>query len=73
MNATRRSSTLAYRDVDAERGLMSFSLSLIPPAAIARIKVLYIQDVVSAIRESGRYEWIGEFERKYGLGENGSI
>ena len=61
------------RDRDVERGLMPFLLLLIPAAARARIKVLYIQDVVTAIRESGRHEWIGEFERKYGLEENGSI
>lgn len=73
MDATRRSPTFAYRDGDAERGLMPFLLSLIPPAAIAYIKFLYIQDVVKAIRESGWHEWIGEFERKYRLGENGSI
>jgi len=52
----RRSPTFTYRDGGAERGLMPFLLSLIPTAASARIKVLYIQDVVSAILESGRYE-----------------
>ncbi len=57
----------------AIRGLMPFLLSLNPPAAHARIHVVYIQDVVSAIRESVRHEWLGEFERKYGLGEYGTL
>ena len=69
----RRSATFAYRDADAKRGLISFLLSLIPPTARPRIQVVYIQDVVSAIRESGPYAWISEFERKHGLGEIGSI
>lgn len=63
----RRSPTFAYQDGGAKRGLMPFLLSLIPPAVRARIKVVYIQDLVTTIRESGRHEWIGEFKKKYGI------
>jgi hypothetical protein len=46
---------------------MPFLLSLTPDHLHAKVKILYIQEVVNAIRETGNHEWIGEFEKKYGL------
>lgn len=63
----RRSPTFAYGDTNTERGMMPFLLSLLPDSAIERIAVITIQDVVEAIRATGRHEWVSEFEAKYGL------
>ncbi len=62
-----RSPTFAYEDRDTNRGLIPFLLSLIPHHLHPKVKILYIQEVVEAIRETGRHEWICEFEKKYGL------
>ncbi len=62
-----RSPTFAYQDRSTSRGLMPFLLSLIPGHLHSKIKILYIQEVVEAIRELGRHEWVGEFEKKYGF------
>ena len=62
-----RSPTFAYKSKDTNRGLFPFLLSLVPERLHPKIKIIYIQEVVDAIRESGRHEWISEFEMKYGL------
>lgn len=62
-----RSPTFAYKDRDTNRGLIPFLLSLIPQHLHPKVKILYIHEVVEEIRETGRHEWIGEFEKKYGL------
>jgi len=62
-----RSPTFAYKDRNTNRGLIPFLLSLIPNHLHSKIKVLYIQQVVEAIRETGRHRWMEEFEKKYGL------
>jgi hypothetical protein len=49
------------------RGLMPFLLSLLLESVHDRVATVSIQQVVAAIRSSGRHEWIAEFERKYGL------
>ena len=59
-----RSPTFVYKNRNISRGLMPFLLSLIPDHLHPKIKVLYIQGVVAAIRETGRHDWIGEFEKK---------
>ena len=64
----QRSPTFAYQDGDAQRGLMPFLLSVTPEKLHDKIKVVYIKDVVAAICETGRHEWVEEFEMKYGLG-----
>ncbi len=46
---------------------MPFLISLLPMSARERMAEVAIQDVVEAIRTTGRHEWIGEFEAKYGL------
>lgn len=52
-----------------DRGLMASLLSLVPQRFHARIRVVSIQQVIAAVRESGRHDrWVGEFARKYGLG-----
>lgn len=62
-----RSPAFVYQDRNASRGLLPFLLSLIPEHLNSKVKVLYIQELVEAIRKTGRHKWIGEFERKYGL------
>jgi len=62
-----RSPTFAYQDRNTSRGLMPFLLSLIPGHLHSKIKILYIQEVVRAVKETGQHEWIGEFEKKYGM------
>jgi len=49
------------------RGLMDFLMGLVPKEVRARIAGISIQQVVEAIKESGGYPWIAEFEKKYGL------
>jgi hypothetical protein len=46
---------------------MPFLLSLTPQSFHTRVASVGIQQVVSAIKSSGRHAWITEFERKYGL------
>lgn len=62
-----RSPTFAYKNRNVSRGLMPFLLSLVPDDLHPKIKILYIQEVIEAIRESGQHEWVWEFEKKYGL------
>ena len=54
--------------VKGPRGLVPFLTALVPEAQQDKIRGVTIQDVVQAIKESGRQGgWIGEFERKYGM------
>lgn len=62
-----RSPTFSYGIRDAQRGIFPFLLSLVPEHLHPKIKIVYFQEVVDAIRETGNHEWIGEFEVKYGL------
>jgi len=67
-----RSPTFCCDGEPGQRGLMPFMLSLVPSELRSRVGMVTIQNVVQAIREAGRHgDWIGEFERKYGL-EDGS-
>jgi hypothetical protein len=50
-----------------ERGLMAYLLTLLPESVRDRIARVSIQQVVSAIKSTGRHPWVAEFERKYGL------
>ena len=58
-----------YRDGDrGPRGLVPFLIALVPTTQQDKIRGVTIQDVVQAIKESGRHgDWIGEFESKYGM------
>lgn len=62
-----RNPTFSCSGPQGQRGLMPFLLSLMPQPARARVATVTIQQVVAAIKASGRYEWVDEFERKYGL------
>lgn len=42
-------------------------MSYVPEAARARVIAVTVQEVVAAIKASGRHGWIAEFEEKYGL------
>ncbi|MCA9974572.1 MAG: hypothetical protein KC413_02440 [Anaerolineales bacterium] len=50
-----------------QRGLWPFLLSFVPEAWQASVLNMSIQDVVTAVKQSGRHPWITEFEKKYGL------
>lgn len=62
-----RGPTFSCDGPQGRRGLMPFLLSLLPESVHDRIATVSIQQVVAAVRSSGRHEWIAEFERKYGL------
>jgi len=51
-----------------ERGLMAHLLKLVPGSLRHRIARVSIQQLVGAIKATGRHAWIAEFERKYALG-----
>jgi len=46
---------------------MPLLLSFMPEALRDRVTMLSLQQVVWAIKSTGRHEWIQEFESKYGL------
>ena len=62
-----RNPTFSCDGSPGKRGLMPFLLSLVPRPLHARIATVSVQQVVAALKSSGRQEWITEFERKYGL------
>jgi POLQ-like helicase len=62
-----RNPTFSCDGPHGRRGLMPFLLSMVPQPLLASVATVSIQQVVAAIKASGRHEWIAEFERKYGL------
>ena len=52
---------------EGKRGLMPLLMSLTPKSLHHRIAAITVQEVVMAIRTTGRHTWIGEFALKYGL------
>jgi POLQ-like helicase len=53
---------------EADRGLWPFLMQFVPEQQRRRLARISIQQVVSAIEESGRHDdWIGDFRVKYGL------
>ena len=62
-----RNPTFSCDGPQGKRGLMEFLVSLVLQSLHTRIATVSIQQVVAAIKSSGRHEWITEFERKYGL------
>jgi hypothetical protein len=62
-----RNPTFICDGPNGKRGLMPFLLSFVPETLHERVKMLSIQQVVDAIKSTGKQEWIGEFESKYGL------
>jgi len=55
------------QDGSAPRGLMDFLCLLVPEKVRHRIVSITIQELVQAIEESGRHEWVDEFKLKYAL------
>jgi len=49
------------------RGLLPFLLSFVPESSQAHVLNISIQQIITAVKDSGRHAWITEFERKYGL------
>ena len=62
-----RNPTFYREGAHGPRGLMPFLLTLVPESQRAGIASVSIQQVVDAIKSSGRHEWTEEFERKYAL------
>ena len=65
-----RSPTFDSRGRDgkqARRGLMPLLLDYVPEGLRPGVKTVTVQEVVAAIRDSGRHSWVNEFEQKYGL------
>jgi hypothetical protein len=46
---------------------LTLLLEFVPEKVRPQLKAITVQEVVAAIKASGRHPWIGEFERKYGL------
>lgn len=53
-----------------QRGVLPLLLDFVPEYVRPQVKAITIQEVVVAIRASGRHPWISEFEHKYGLAED---
>lgn len=63
-----RSPVFHCKSEGAERGLMPFLLEFVPESYKDRIASISVQSLVNAIKESpGHEDWIGEFEKKYGI------
>lgn len=62
-----RNPTFRYTGPGGDRGLVPLLLSLVPENLHDRVAMVSIQQVVQAIKSSGRHTWIEEFEKKYGL------
>jgi POLQ-like helicase len=62
-----RNPTFSCDGPQGKRGLMPFLLSLTPQSLHTRVASVGIQQLVTAIKSSGRHPWITEFERKYAL------
>lgn len=50
-----------------ERGLMPLLLQFVPRSYRKRVGSVSVQELVQEIKQSGRHNWIAEFEKKYGL------
>ena len=48
-------------------GSKTSSVEFVTEKARPMVKAITVQEVVAAIRASGRHPWLDEFERKYGL------
>lgn len=50
-----------------ERGLLPMLQQYVPEAYYHRYAFISVQQLVNAIKQTGRHSWITEFEKKYGL------
>lgn len=63
-----RSTVFNYTVNNAPIGLMPLLMQFIPEEHKSKIAMITVQEVVEAIKDSGRHnDWIEEFELKYGL------
>ena len=62
-----RSPVFSCDGPQGRRGLLPFLLSFVPESGQAYVLNISIQQVVTAVKDSGRHAWISEFEKKYGL------
>lgn len=51
-----------------DTSLLAYLTQFVPARYHAQIYSITIQQVVQAIKDSGRHPWINEFEQKYGMG-----
>jgi POLQ-like helicase len=52
---------------NGRRGLFPFLKGFVPTELKDKVYKVTVQEVVTAIKESGEYSWIAEFEQKYGI------
>lgn len=58
---------------DSDRGLMPFLNTFVPDHLKDQIHSISIQQVVAAYKENCDFSWLNEFEKKYGLIEQGFL
>ncbi len=54
---------------EGERGLVPLLLSFVPQSLRDRLADISMQQLINAIKDTGRHSWIQQFEQKYGLTE----
>lgn len=64
-----RNPTFACKESNSNRSLVSFLLSFVPSQFQQQVGNVSIQNVVKAIEESHRHEWINKFKSKYGIND----
>ncbi|MFC1737949.1 hypothetical protein ACFL1G_02735 [Planctomycetota bacterium] len=52
---------------NSQRGLFPFLKSFVPTKLKDRVRMVTVQEVVTTIKDSRKYDWIIEFQRKYGI------
>ena len=52
---------------NGERGLFPFLTTFVPHEHKDKVHMATVQEVVRAIKDSGKHNWITEFEQKYGI------
>jgi len=65
--ADDRSPTFWQECDGATRGLLPLLLSFVRESFCSRVGMVTVQEVVTAIQETGRHAWITDFESKYAL------
>ena len=49
------------------RGLLPLLLELVPEPLRGQVASISVQDLVTALEQSNKHEWLNEFKRKYGM------
>lgn len=63
----QRNPTFYCGEYPNEGGLMPFLITFIPEELRKRIHSISIQQVIESYKESGKFAWLSEFEKKYNL------